>query len=127
MDLQRLGTRGLRHYGNSILHPHRVTGMLGRGRLQPCAQIKHMYRVCQQISKETLRDQRVCRRSHNVFFFLTLIYAHPIDVKTLPLCSNIATVLGKTKTVVMVIVCKQFLIMDFFNTHSIKRINKQTE
>lgn len=64
LDLQRLATRGLRHYGNSILHPHRVTGMLGRGRLQPCAQIKHMYSICQQISKETLYKQRraVCKK-----------------------------------------------------------------
>lgn len=36
LNLQRLGTRGLRHYGNSILHPHGVTGVLGRGCLQPC-------------------------------------------------------------------------------------------
>lgn len=50
MELQRLGTRGLRHYGNSILHPHRVTGVLGRGRLQPCVQIKHMHIGCQQIN-----------------------------------------------------------------------------
>lgn len=49
MDLKRLGTRGLRHYGNSVLHPHRVTGVLGRGRLQPCAQVKHMHKRCQQI------------------------------------------------------------------------------
>lgn len=41
LDLKRLGSRGLGHYGNSILHPHGVTGVLGGGRLQPCAQRAH--------------------------------------------------------------------------------------
>lgn len=66
MDLQRLGTRGLRHYGNSILHPHRVTGVLGRGRLQPCVQIKHMHRECQQIYTAIPSTSVTCKLYHAI-------------------------------------------------------------
>ena len=34
-----MGTRGLRHYWNGVLHPHRVTSVLGRRCLQPCEQM----------------------------------------------------------------------------------------